>query len=124
MDTERDQTETLTPPPAGENPPPAEEHAVVHRNEPGGKPWTNNHAVNVRLSLPFFGGRYYLTVVGGKERRSRQRLAFERKKHPLRTTGNILFLLAVGTLLGLGAIAMILLTALAVLERNGALAAW
>lgn len=124
MDTERDETETLTPSAAEAQVPAVEGQALAHRQDPGGKPWSNNHAVNLRLSVPFFGGRYYLTVVGGRERRSRQRLAFERKKHPLRTTGNILFLLAFGTLLGLGAMAMILLTALAILERNGALAAW
>ena len=32
--------------------------------------WTSRHTINIRLSIPFFFGRYYLTVVAGKERRS------------------------------------------------------
>jgi len=42
------------------------------------------------------GGRYFLTVVGGRERRSADRRARERRMFPLRTAGNILFLLGLG----------------------------
>lgn len=97
--------------------------APARREMPGGKPWSARHDVNLRLSVPVFGNRYYLTLVAGREKRSQQRLAFERRKHPLKTTGNILFMLAVGTLLGVGAIALILFTALAILQWHGALAA-
>ncbi len=63
--------------------------------------WSSAHPVNLRLSLPHFFGRYYLTVVAGRERRSVARLAEERRKHPLATAGNLLFLAASGTLAGL-----------------------
>lgn len=118
-------TQTLPPPTHGRSGPSAPgDQGLSRREGPGGKPWSSSgHAVNLRLSLPGFGGRYYLTLVAGREKRSAQRLAFERKKHPLKTTGNILFTLALGMLLGAGAIALILLTAVAILERNGALAA-
>jgi hypothetical protein len=54
------------------------------------------HPVNIRLSFPIIGGRYFVTVVGGPERRSGERRLRERTMFPLRTTGNILFLLGVG----------------------------
>lgn len=54
------------------------------------------HPIDIRLSLPFLGKRYYLTLVGGVERRSAERLRRERVIFPLRTLGNILFLLGVG----------------------------
>ena len=63
--------------------------------------WSRNHAVDLRITIPLFFGRYYLTIVAGKERRSRSRLQEERQKHPLRTAGNTLFLLAFGTICGL-----------------------
>ena len=62
--------------------------------------WSSDHPVNLRLSIPFIGGRYYLTVVAGRERRSAARRAAERKKHPLATLGNLTFMALVGTLLG------------------------
>jgi len=58
----------------------------------------NRPPVNVRLRLPFFGRRYYLTVVGGEERRSLERRAHERHHYPLRTMANAFFFLGVLTL--------------------------
>lgn len=63
--------------------------------------WAGDHPVNIRLSLPFFGERYYFTLVAGKERRSDERLADEKAKHPLATRGNILVLAGLGTVTGL-----------------------
>lgn len=61
------------------------------------KPATwRRHPVNIRLSFPLPSGRYFVTVVCGHERRSPERLSRERRVFPLRTFGNLLFLLGVG----------------------------
>lgn len=57
--------------------------------------WTSEHALNIRLSIPFFNRRYYLTLVGGRERRTHIRRREERALHPLRTLSNILFAIMV-----------------------------
>ncbi len=54
------------------------------------------HPINIRLTIPGLSGRYFLTVVGGVERRSSERIRRERKLHRLFTVGNLLFLLGVG----------------------------
>ena len=43
------------------------------------KPPPANHLVDFRVSIPFLGRRYYITLLFGKERRSRQRLDAERQ---------------------------------------------
>lgn len=55
------------------------------------------HPIHIRLSFPFVGGNIFLTVVGGLEKRSGERRARERRMFPLRTMGNILFLLGLGS---------------------------
>ena len=55
------------------------------------------HPINIRISFPLFDGRYFITVVGGMEKRAGERLSRERRMFPLRTAGNVLFLLGVGT---------------------------
>ncbi len=60
-----------------------------------------DHAVNVRLSMPSPFGRFYLLVIGGRERRSVTRRSEERRRHPLVTAGNLLFFLACGVVAGL-----------------------
>ncbi len=67
---------------------------------PRAERWGNHHPVNIRLSVPFFTRRYYLTFITGKEHRSTERLAEEREKHPLSTTANMIFLFTVGFILG------------------------
>ena len=54
------------------------------------------HPINIRMTVPGLKNRYFLTVVGGVERRSGERIHRERRVHPIRTLGNILFLLGVG----------------------------
>jgi hypothetical protein len=70
------------------------------RPAPEGAPtkreWTGDHPLNIRVSLPTPFGRYYLTLVGGRERRAGTRRAAERQKHPLDTPANIAFLFLVG----------------------------
>lgn len=64
-----------------------------------GDPAWRHPPVNVRLSLPFFGGRYFLTVLGGRERRSATRLAHERRTFPLGTATNFGFFVCLGVLI-------------------------
>ncbi len=93
--------------------------SVSTRKAPGGEPWGNGHPVNIRLSIPLLFGRYYLTIVAGKERRSGERLASERKKHPLMKLGNLVVMAACGTICGLAALSMLQLATAYVLLRSG-----
>lgn len=54
------------------------------------------HPVNIRLTFPFFGVRHFVTIVAGIEKRDLDRVRRERVTHPLRTAGNVLFMLGVG----------------------------
>jgi hypothetical protein len=63
--------------------------------------WSGTHPVDIRLTLPLLSGRYYLTVLAGRERRSAERLRAERDRHPLLKTGNVVLFLLFGTLVGL-----------------------
>ena len=89
------------------------------RKAPGGEPWGNDHPVNIRLSIPLLFGRYYVTIVAGKERRSGERLASEREKHPLMKLGNLVLMAACGTICGLAALSMFQLATAYVLLRSG-----
>jgi hypothetical protein len=63
------------------------------------KPMTwRRHPVNLRLTIPvpFSHQRYFVTVVGGMDKRGKDRLSRERRMFPLRTVGNMLFLLGLG----------------------------
>lgn len=62
--------------------------------------------VDIRLTAPFFSRRYFITVLAGPERRSRQRLQEDRASHSVWTVANsclfvFLLLLFVPTLIGL-----------------------
>ena len=89
------------------------------RKAPGGEPWGNDHPVNIRLSIPLIFTRYYVTIVAGKERRSGERMASERKKHPLMKLGNLAVMAACGTVCGLAALSMFQLATAYVLLRSG-----
>ncbi|MGI9500341.1 MAG: hypothetical protein ACR2P3_09895 [Geminicoccaceae bacterium] len=54
------------------------------------------HPLNLRVSLPLPFGRWYVTLVAGRERRGTERLIEERSKHPLETVPNLMFLLSIG----------------------------
>lgn len=54
------------------------------------------HPINIRITVPGLANNYFLTVVGGVEKRGHERIRRERRVHPLRTAGNILFLLGLG----------------------------
>ena len=49
--------------------------------------------VNIRLSIPMLQWRFYFAINSGKERRSKPRLAADRRHNPLATKGNALFVL-------------------------------
>ena len=55
------------------------------------------HVVNIRVSLPFFNQRFYITVVGGEEKRDAGRRATERQTYPLRTIANVFFVIGAAT---------------------------
>ena len=55
--------------------------------------------INIRFGLPAFGRRYFLTIIGGIERRDPRRRTQERTKYPLRTVANFLFFLFLGALI-------------------------
>ena len=60
-------------------------------------PSWQRHVVNIRLSLPFFKQRYYITVFGGAEKRDADRRATERHAYPLRTLANVFFVIGAAT---------------------------
>ena len=63
---------------------------------PAEREWTARHPINLRVTLPMPFGRWYVTLVAGRERRSKERLSEERLKHPLETGPNLLFLFSLG----------------------------
>lgn len=63
------------------------------------------HPVNLRITV---FGRYYVTIVAGRERRSPDRRIAERQKHPLDKLGNTLATLAFSTTLGLALYALLM----------------
>jgi len=95
--------------------------SVSTRKAPGGEPWGNDHPVNIRFSIPLLFGRYYVTLVAGKEHRSGERLAGERKKHPLMKLGNLAVMAACGTICGLLALSMFQLAIAYILLRSGSM---
>lgn len=98
------------------------EHASVSgASEPvAAKEW-GRHPINIRLSLPLGFGRYYVTVVAGRERRSRERIASERDRHPLVSLGNLSVFFSFGVICGLAALALIQFGAAYLLLRSGAM---
>ncbi len=58
--------------------------------------WARHHHVDIRLSVPFFGRRFYLTIVSGGEKRNDERRAHDRHHYPLRTAANVFFFVGSG----------------------------
>ncbi|WP_052716011.1 hypothetical protein [Magnetospira sp. QH-2] len=56
------------------------------------------HPIDIRYSLPFFGRRYYLTVVAGEEKRTPQRRQVHEDAPSRLSLGNLLFVMGVGSL--------------------------
>ena len=91
-----------------------EQREAIHEAVSG--PEWDRHQVNIRLTIPFFGRYYYLTVVCGEGRRSIERRDRERHRYPLRTAANIFFFVAAAALFYAAA-----LVAVAVLDAFGRL---
>ena len=68
-------------------------------------PTWDTHPVNIRFSVPLFGRRFYLTIVGGEEKRTSERRARERHRYPLRTVANVFFFIGLATIFYVVAIA-------------------
>lgn len=60
--------------------------------------------VDIRFTLPFFGRKFYVTVVSGAEKRSPDRRAEERHHYPLRTVANVFFFIGLATLFYMAAV--------------------
>jgi hypothetical protein len=50
--------------------------------------------INIRVTIPILGKRFYVAILAGKERRGDERLALERRRNRLFTKVNVLFLIA------------------------------
>ena len=57
-----------------------------------------SHRVNIRVSLPVPGVRWYFTILGVPERRAPARRASERARNPIRTAWNVGFIFLAATL--------------------------
>lgn len=74
-------------------------------DQPG---WTD-HRINIRLSVPFLPKRWYITIVGGPERRHKVRRYLDRRRNPVNTAGNFAFVVvAAAFFYGLAAIAILM----------------
>jgi hypothetical protein len=51
-----------------------------------------HHPIDIRISLPFFGFRLFMTVISGLERRSFNRRRRDSRTHPFFTLSNVIFL--------------------------------
>ncbi len=72
-----------------------------------------DHPVDIRLSLPTLFNRYYLVLLAGHERRSKERRRIERARYPFAKVCNILFIAAV---MGVGGYLALCLGALVLLS--------
>ncbi|BAY99264.1 hypothetical protein NIES37_32430 [Tolypothrix tenuis PCC 7101] len=70
-----------------------EQLAAIQRGL-GSSSW-NRHSLDIRVSVPIPGLRFYLVLLGGSERRSQKRLRYEKGLYPFWTIKNILFLIAI-----------------------------
>ena len=90
----------------------------IAQRAPGGESW-DRHPVNLRFGIPLPFGRYYVTLVAGKERRGGERLASERRKHPLLTFGNVAVFFGLGCVCGLALLALFQLASAYLLTQLG-----
>ncbi|MDP6926581.1 MAG: hypothetical protein QGG84_05795, partial [Rhodospirillales bacterium] len=84
-----------------------EQKEAIHAAADEGQ-W-QSHPVNIRLTVPVIRRRYFLTIVGGEEKRSLERRAHDRHRYPLRTVANVLFFLGAAAIVYVGAILVIAL---------------
>ncbi len=65
--------------------------------------------VNIRFTIPFFGRKFYITIVSGSEKRSADRRATERNRYPLRTIANVFFFIGLATIFYMAAVVVLAL---------------
>ena len=97
------------------------EPTMDRRHLYAGREWTSDHSLNIRVSIPLGVGRYYITLVAGKERRARARLALDRRQNPLDTPGNVVFLAFVSTIATVGGLTLLYLLAAHIFGWSGRL---
>ncbi len=68
------------------------------------------HDIDIRLSLPWPGGRRYLVLLMGKEHRSKERRVLERLRQPLMTATNVITIATFGILIFFFAVGLIQIT--------------
>ena len=88
----------------------------AHGQDPAGS-WDGKHFINIRLSIPLIFMRVYVTLVAGKERRSKARRCAERQKHPLGTLGNAFIFSTTGTVIGLACLAVLIVAMVLVIRQ-------
>lgn len=79
--------------------------------KPPSTSWSGGHPVDIRLSIPLPGLRFYVTLVGGREKRSPDRRAADRGRYPIRTAANLVFFLGLAMVLYLAALFVVALQA-------------
>jgi len=55
------------------------------------RPW-RRHPIDIRLTLPLFSRRLFVTLVAGADRRNPERRVQDRVTHPLTTVPNLVFI--------------------------------
>jgi len=78
----------------------AEDNEDVLSGKDNPTTWVS-HPIDIRISIPVFHTRFYITLVAGRERRAAHRRQAERADYPLLTFGNALFALGITTLFAL-----------------------
>ena len=66
-----------------------------------------HHSVDIRVSLPLPGGRRYIVLLMGKERRSNERRRLERLRQPLLTAMNVVTMTIFGALIVFFAVGLV-----------------
>ncbi|MGM3305106.1 hypothetical protein ACSQ6I_03825 [Anabaena sp. WFMT] len=67
------------------------------------------HSLDLRISVPIPLIRFYLVLLAGEERRSKQRWQYEKQLYPLWTFGNIFFLILLSFIIISGSISALFL---------------
>jgi uncharacterized membrane protein YidH (DUF202 family) len=66
--------------------------------------------INLRFTISLPLRSFFVTLLAGHERRSRERRSAERRMHPLQTLGNILFVVGVSAVFCLAVLILLLLS--------------
>lgn len=92
------------------------EQTVAIQRAFGYNTWTRRHPLDLRVTLPIPGLRFYMVLIGGPERRSKDRLQYGKVLHPIWTPSNIIFM--IGFLAALSVCSLPILSYLVSLRRS------